>query len=318
MATRILVTGGLGFIGAHVVRELLRVGHTVVVMDRLAEGNAADEILSAEERQAIVVVVSEIPAAGELAALLTEHGIEVVVHLASPLSSATEAQPGLVVDAMIVPHLAILDAAREAGVSRVVWASSVGVFGRPTDYPRLPIPNDAPHYPLTLYGAAKSLLERLSSQYTARLGLDTLGLRFPLVYGPGRKRGAGQFTTRLIEGAARGESGVAEAGDARFDWMYVTDAARSVERAVAADATPSRALTVCGEVATVREVAAMLRGWFPSAEIGVQPGTSELVADYDAGAALAEIGYAPATPLREGVLATANAARLRARLPQVA
>jgi UDP-glucose 4-epimerase len=318
MATTVLVTGGFGFIGAHVVRELLRGGHRVVVIDRQADSNAADEILTAEERDEVIVVAGGIPGPGELFDVLLREGIELVAHLASPLSSATEGDPRLAVEGMIVPHLAILDAALRAGVRRVVWASSVGVFGRSTDYPSLPIPNDARHDPLTLYGAAKSFLERLSSGYTTSHGLDTLGLRFPLVYGPGRRRGGGLFTTRLIEGAALGEGTVAAGADDRYDWMYVTDAARSVGLALSADTTPSRALTVGGEVASVGTVADMLRDWFSAVDITLEPESSELVADYDPAPAREQIGYTPMTSLRQGVLDTVNAVRRRAGLPLVA
>jgi UDP-glucose 4-epimerase len=318
MATTVLVTGGFGFIGSHVVRELLRGGHRVVVIDHEVAGNAADEILTAEERDAVFVVAGGIPDAKDLSEVLRREGVEQVAHLASPLSTATEEMPQLAVEGMIVPHLAILDAAAAAGVRRVVWASSVGVFGRAADYPSLPIPNDARHEPLTLYGAAKSFLERLSSRYTTSHGLDTLGLRFPLVYGPGRRRGGGVFTTRLIEGVARGERTVAAGGDDRYDWMYVTDAARSVGLALQADTTPSRAMTVGGEVASVGTVADMLRGWFPAVDITVDPQGSELVADYDPDPAREQIGYTPMTSLRQGLLETVNAVRRRAGLPLVA
>ncbi len=318
MPATILVTGGLGFIGCHVVQTLLRAGDRVVVIDRLTDGNAADLILTAEERGAAEVLATAIPAAADLTALLRRHGVERVAHLASPLSSATESQPALAVDEMIVPHRAILDASRDAGVERVVWASSVGVFGRPDQYPTLPIPNDAAHHPMTVYGAAKSFLERLSSQYVEVHGLDAIGLRFPLVYGPGRQRGGGQFSTRLVEGAALGGPVTAEGSDGRYDWMYVTDAARSVALALDAGRTTSRVLTVGGEVATVGDVADLLCGWFPGAARQDLPGSNQLVADYDPAPALAEIGYSPETSLRHGVLATVNAARRRAGLPVVA
>src|SRR5262249_18276305 len=153
------------------------------------------------------------------------------------------------------------------------WASSVGVFGRVGDYATLPLTNDAAHVPQTVYGAGKSFLEHLSDRYAASYGLSALGLRFPLVYGPGRRRGGGQFTTELIEGAALGRRCVVQAADQTNDWMFVADAARSVVMALDSDHTG--ALTVTGEVATAREVAEMLGSWFPDAELVLHPGSSD-------------------------------------------
>jgi nucleoside-diphosphate-sugar epimerase len=317
MGSTVLVTGGFGFIGANLVRELLLGGSRVLVIDREIDGNSADEVLSAEQRASVVRVTGAIPGARALTRLLREHAVETVVHLASPLSTLTETRPRAVTDQMVAPHQAILEASRLAEVRRVVWASSIGVFGRALDYPRLPIPNDASHRPLTLYGAAKSFLERMSSQYTDRYGLETVGLRFALVYGPGRRRGGGQFTTQLIEGAALGRRCVVESADEKYSWMYVADAARSVLMAMRAERVASRALTVGGPVATTREVAGLLGNWFPEAELDVRGGTSDLVADFDPAPAFEQLGYAPATTLREGVLATANAARRRAGLEPV-
>jgi nucleoside-diphosphate-sugar epimerase len=318
MTARVLVTGGRGFIGAYVVRELLENGAHVLVIDREPEGNTADEVLSTAQRAAAQLVASAIPGVRTLTRLLREHSVEIVVHLASPLATVTEGRPRLTLDQMIAPHVAILEACRLARARKVVWASSVGVFGRVRDYPRLPIPNDAAHQPVTAYGAAKSFLERLSSHYTALYGLDTLGLRFPLVYGPGRRRGGGQFTTELIEGAALGRRCVVNSADATYNWLYVADAARSVLMAIQAGPVVSRALTVCGQVASIREVAQMLRKWFPEADVVERGGTADLVADFDPAPAFDHLGYSPVLTLDQGVLATANAARQRAGLSLVA
>jgi nucleoside-diphosphate-sugar epimerase len=318
MAATVLVTGGFGFIGAHVVRMLLETGCGVVVIDREEAGNSAEEVLSSSQRASIECIVGAIPGPRTLARLMRQHGVENVAHLASPLATVTESRPRLVTDRMVAPHAAILDASRVAGIRRVVWASSVGVFGREDDYQHLPLANDAPHVPQTLYGAGKSFLERFSSQYTRRYGLDTLGLRFPLVYGPGRRRGGGQFTTEMIEAAALGKRCIVQAADQRNDWMYVTDAARSVLLALAGEQTRSRALTVCGQVATTREVATMLAGWFSNGELVLVDGSTGLVADFDPRPAHDQLGYRPLEHLSGGLLSTANAARRRAGLPEVA
>jgi UDP-glucose 4-epimerase len=311
----VLVTGGLGFIGAHIVRDLLESGVRVFVVDRELEANSADEVLDRQQLESIGILATAIPGAQELASLLRQNSVEMVAHFASPLATVTEVNPRLTIDEMIVPQLAILEACRKAGVQRLVWASSVGVFGRISQYPDGQIGNDAPHYPFTLYGAAKAFLERLSTHETASAGVETVGLRFPLVYGPGRKRGGGLFSTELIEGAALGRRCLVEAGDTRNDWMYVTDAARSVVLAMRASSVSSGALTVGGEVASTREVADLLREWFPDSELEVLAGTrDDLVYDFDPEPAFRELGYTPEYTLRDGVRATANAARVRAGL----
>ncbi len=318
MATTVLVTGGFGFIGAHVVRDLLEAGSRLVVIERAAEGNSADEVISAAQRSSLEHVSGDIPDAETLTMLLQEYEVDTVVHLASSLATVTETRERATVEEMISPHLAVLDACRRAHTRRVVWASSVGVFGKSRQYGFLPIPNDAPHLPLTLYGAAKSFLERMSAHYTTAYGLDTLGLRFPLVYGPARQRGGGQFTTRLVEAAALGRRYVVERADDKNSWMYVADAARSVTLAIRAKPTPSRALTVVGYTATTREVAAILTAWFPDADLVLRGGDVGMVARFDPTPALRQIGYEPSYTLRDGLLATANAARERAGLSLLA
>jgi nucleoside-diphosphate-sugar epimerase len=135
-------------------------------------------------------------------------------------------------------------------------------------------------------------------------------------YGPGRRRGGGQFTTELIEGMALGERTVVRDADQENDWLFVADAARSVLLALDSEATG--AVTVTGEVATTRQVAELLREWFPESDLTLVAGSSDLVADFDASAALTEIGYAPRFSLQEGVRATVNAVRERAGLTAVA
>lgn len=315
MARSVLVTGGFGFIGAHVVQALVRAGDGVAVIDRELDGNSAHDVLSVEELAAVEHLASSFPDAPSLTALLKRRSVTAIVHLASPLGTRTERAPETVVDEMIAPHRVILDACLGADVGRLVYASSVGVYGRSSDYPTLPISNDAPHVPQTVYGAGKAFLEQLTRQYAACYGLSALGLRFPLVYGPGRRRGGGQFTTELIEGMALGEPTRVANADQKNDWLFVSDAARSV--LLALDSQAAGALTITGEVATTRDVAELLQGWYPDTELSLAPGSSDLVAEFDPDPARTAIGYRPHVSLRDGVLLTASAARERAGLAEV-
>jgi UDP-glucose 4-epimerase len=317
MSDTILVVGGYGFIGAYVVRQLARRGHHVLVIDRVTGGNSADTVLEAHDRIHVEFLGTEVPDSADLVAVLSERGVCSVVNLASPLGSVTEVDPGAVVKDMVDPHSRILDAARMASIRRVVWASSVGVFGYARDYPVEPIPNEAPLLPFTLYGAGKALLERISAGYTRCHGLETIGLRFPLVYGPSRQRGGGQFTTELIEGAALGKHRFVPSPDESYDWMYVEDAARSVLCALDIESVRSPALTVGGTRALVRDVLDLVASWFPDADLEAGNVPVERAAVTDATLAAFELGYTPMTSLRDGVLATANAARVRAGLPVV-
>src|SRR5215469_4187893 len=103
MSSTILVTGGYGFIGAHLVRRLVRRGDHVLIVDRKAEGNSADEVLAEPDRGRVDYLGADVPEPEQLAGTLEAHGVQTVVHLASPLGSVTEIDPGAVVRDMIDP-----------------------------------------------------------------------------------------------------------------------------------------------------------------------------------------------------------------------
>jgi nucleoside-diphosphate-sugar epimerase len=103
-----------------------------------------------------------------------------------------------------------------------------------------------------MYGATKSLNERIGAHYRKRCGLDNVGLRFTAVYGHGKvatvARGTGAMeSTELLEKPARGEPGVIVNGNDVVDWLYVEDAAYAVQIASEAPPCASPALTICGD-----------------------------------------------------------------------
>ena len=310
----VLVTGGAGFIGSYVVRELIREHHTVVAYDIQVTQNSLDHVLSEDERSRVLLVTGNMTDAAELNTTIRKYDIEAIAHLASPLSSQTEDDPALAIRNMIEAQYVLLEAARMAKVRKVVWASSIGVYGGASLYSALPVPNNAPHYPTSLYGACKSFNEHLSAHYTDKYGIDTLGLRFPLVYGVGRLRGNGMYFVDLVERPALGLPCRLPLAEAVYDWLYVVDAARLVVRALCVGKTANRNFNVGCEVASIRKAAAMIKEWLPDAMFEFEPGEYPIVEDCDWSALRSEVGFTPSWSLQKGLHECLNIVRTRAGL----
>ena len=310
----VLVTGGAGFIGSYVVRELIRAHHTVVAYDIQIAQNSLDHVLSEDERSRVILVAGDMTDAAEFNKALRQYDIEAIAHLASPLSSQTEDDPAFAIRNMIEAQYVLLEAARMAKVRKVVWASSIGVYGGASLYSTLPLPNNAPHYPTSLYGACKSFNEYLSAHYADKYGIDTLGLRFPLVYGVGRLRGNGMYFVDLVERPALGLPCRVPLAEAVYDWLYVADAARLVVRALCVGKTASRNFNVGCEMVSIRRAAAIIKEWLPDAVFEFEPGEYPIVEDCDWSALRDEVGFTPVWSLQKGLHECLNIVRTRAGL----
>jgi UDP-N-acetylglucosamine 4-epimerase len=176
-----LVTGGAGFIGSHLVERLLSLGQSVRVLDNLSTGylaNLAEASAAAPERLTFVEGDIREPAACRTAC----EGVDVVLHQAALGSVPRSIQdPATSHDVNVTGFLNVLDAARGAGVRRVVYASSSAVYG---DHPGLPKVEDATGRPLSPYAATKAADELYAHAYANAYGLETIGLRYFNVFGP--------------------------------------------------------------------------------------------------------------------------------------
>lgn len=314
----VLVTGGAGFIGSYVVRELVKAGDTVVAYDFQILGNALDDVLGRAPRARIHLVEGDVTDDVKIRNVIDKHRIEAIAHLASPLSSQTEVDAELAIRNMITAQRLILEIARAANVRKIVWASSSGVYGERERYAILPLPNDAPHYPTYLYGACKSFNEYLSSYLSEKYDIDILGLRFPTVYGVGRRRGVGMFLSDIIAKPALGERCRVPMADAVYNWVYVVDAALLVVRALRAGRTRTRNFNVSSEVAPIRQVLEIIREWLPDTVFELEPGEYPIVAEIDCSVLKDEIGFTPQWPLRRALFESINIIRDQAGLQPLA
>jgi nucleoside-diphosphate-sugar epimerase len=314
----VLITGGAGFIGSYVVRELINAGETVIAYDSQISGNALDDVLSKAQRAMVHVVEGDVTDGAKIRRVIDNYEIDAVAHLASPLSSQTEADAELAIRNMITAQQVILKIARAAKLRKVVWASSTGVFGERERYTVLPLPNDAPHYPTYLYGACKSFNEYLSGYLSERYDLDTLGLRFPTVYGVGRRRGIAMFLSDIIAKPALGKLCRVPMADAVYNWMYVVDAAALVVKALRTKRTQTRIFNVSSEVAPIRRVVEIIREWLPDALFEFEPGEYPIVAEIDSSVLKHEVDFTPQWTLRMALYESINIVRDQAGLQPLA
>jgi UDP-glucose 4-epimerase len=173
----ILVTGGAGFIGSHLVEALVRAGHRVRVLDNFYSGRAAN--LAAVRGDVEVMRGScDDPRAARRAA----KAIEVVYHQAAiPSVARSVEQPALSHAANATATVSMLAAARDAGVRRFVYAGSSSVYG---DSPRLPKRESMPPQPLSPYAVAKLVGEHYLRVFCRLYGMEGLSLRYFNVFGP--------------------------------------------------------------------------------------------------------------------------------------
>jgi UDP-glucose 4-epimerase len=166
---KILVTGGAGYIGSHMVKLLVESGAEVSVIDDLSTGHA-DAVRGAQFVQGDI---ADIP---NTANLLKKRGIEAVVHFAGASQVAESvANPAKYQASNVEASLALLEAMRDAGVARIVFSSSAAVYGEPQ---RVPIDETHPTQPVNPYGATKLAVEQKLAECSAAYGLRAVSLRY--------------------------------------------------------------------------------------------------------------------------------------------
>jgi UDP-glucose 4-epimerase len=214
---RVLVTGGSGFIGRHVVATLLADGHEVSVVDRAPYPESGVRAVTGE---------LEDP---EVRSEAVATGTEAIVHLAAETSVLGSVErPALVHRVNVDVTAALLELCRERAVPTFAMASTNAVVGDLAGT----MTESAPLSPLTPYGATKAAAEMLMSGYAGAYGLRTPALRLTNVYGPGMRH-KDSFIPRLMRAAAAGTS-VQVYGDGlqRRDLVHVADVARAFALAV--------------------------------------------------------------------------------------
>jgi UDP-glucose 4-epimerase len=297
-----LVTGGTGFIGAHVVRLLIQDGERVVIYDINPDRKLLDNLLGKSKSGQVEIIHGDVTDLAHLIRTCQEYDVEKIIHLSALLVLAASANPLLAVQVNCGGTINIFETARILHLKRVVWASTMGIFGSPEKHEQEYVPNDAPHYPTNIYSACKSFNEVCAVHYFNEYGVDNIAIRYPTVYGEGQSRGfTGTVAQELLVKPLLGKPGrVPCMGDIN-NWMYVEDAARVAIMASKVTKTQTRAFSVDGDVRSFDDVVAYVKTLIPGADITLVPVPAGLPSKFDTTPAREELGYRPEWTMEKGM-----------------
>ena len=206
MANTFLVTGSMGCIGAWTIYNLFKQNQRVVGFDLSADPYRLKLLMSDEEIERVPLLRGDIADFNQVERVVLENGITHIIHLAALQVPFCKADPVLGARVNVVGTANVFEAAARHPdlVRRVVYASSVAVYGPPSLYGTKPVDEDAPLFPATHYGVYKQANEGTARIYFQDKRVTSIGLRPYVIYGLGRDRGLTSSPTKAMLAAALG------------------------------------------------------------------------------------------------------------------
>lgn len=244
---KILVTGGAGFIGSHLINELLKKGHSVVVLDNLSSGKKQN-LEKAFSNEDFTFILGDIRDDAALKDALK--GVNAVAHLAALIdvtSSVTD--PVTTNDVNVAGTLKVLQSAVKGNVSQFVFASSTAVYG---EAKVLPITEETPLNPISPYAASKVAGEAYCKSFQSCYGLNTVILRFFNVYGPRSENSPySGVITKFLRQALKNEAlNIYGDGEQTRDFIHVNDIVAALILALENPKVGGETFNVCTGVQT--------------------------------------------------------------------
>jgi UDP-glucuronate 4-epimerase len=302
---RVLVTGGAGFIGSHLVEKLLAVGHNVAILDDFNDfyDPQIKHANIASFARDVAVYHVDLRDSESVRNLFHREKVEVIAHLAARAGVRPSIQhPRLYYDTNVTGTLHLLEAARVTGVERCVFASSSSVYGASKTIPF----SEDEHLTQTLspYAASKVAGEFLCSTYSHLYNLRVVALRYFTVYGPRQRTDLAihQFTQRIYAGQSIDQFGD---GTTRRDYTYIDDVIQGTMAALQYEGPLFDTFNV-GESDTIQlkdlivAIENALGKKAKVTQLPEQPGDMPLTCA-DISKARKLLGYKPTTRLSEGL-----------------
>lgn len=320
---KVLITGGMGVMGAETSRKFVKEGHRPVIFARHRDDGLIYDILDKVE-----VELGDIMDMPRLLHVIKTHKVTHIVHTAAFVGAVSQANPPLSIQVNVMGTVNVLEAARLFELKRVVYTSAKGIYGPirgEHEHPTYkPIPEDIPKNPVRIYDSAKLMGEHTCLYYQANMDLDVVVLRFATTYGPGKAARHGKMgvTSQIVESPFLGHPfRLTQGGDQKDDFIYNKDSAQGIYLACIAEKLENRVFNIgTGVGATLQDFARVLRRILPKADIQIGPGLNFLNSPYpasgvyDISRAERELGYKPQFDVERGVVDYLESlARMRAR-----
>ena len=300
--SRVLVIGGAGFIGSHIVDQLLAEPvREIVVLDNFARG-ARNNLDAALEDERVSLVEGSITDVELLDRLM--EGTDYVWLLAALWLYECVHEPRSAIEVNCVGTFNVMDAAHRAGVKKVVYSSSASVYG---DAAFTPMTEDHPFNNRTMYGATKIAGEQFFRAYHDQHGLDYVGMRYMNVYGP-RMDYKGTYVSVIMKVLDKIDAGerpvIFGDGSQAYDFVHVGDVARANILAMKSDATDVNLNVGTGIKTSIKELVDVL---LEETGSGIEPeyrADEQMFVTHRVGAteqAEELIGFRAELPYREGL-----------------
>lgn len=263
------VIGASGFVGSNTVRALLAAGWQVHTFGPPTDDDQLDGLVDTITRHE--GSVADIDA---LTAAMIRSGASVVVSFAAfssgrgGLARSGEIDAEKAIEINVQGLRRTFNAARDAGIGRVIWSSSTTVYGPKDLYADTYLDEDAPRRPQLIYGLTKAMGEQMSDYYRDVADLECVAVRLPLIFGPGLwYQGAAAALLKMFQAAKPGTTHRLEGPKDALDLMYVTDAAEALVSMCAHPGQLAGRYNINGFTTTYPEIAAAIERAVPGFEV---------------------------------------------------
>jgi len=300
----IMVTGGAGFIGSHVVRKLMEHGDDVIIYDNLRQGDMDLLKKLRFPNSEPEIVLGDITDFAHVFQTMKQYNVKKIIHTAaiSFIPTAVE-KPSLTFNVNVVGTFNLLEAGRILDLEKFVYISSASTYG---DFQYEPVDERHPLEAKDIYGATKAAADRIAMSYYRTYGIPVTVIRTTSVYGPGdlERRVVRDFIEKALLGKPLDLHG---GGEQRRDFTYVKDVAKALILALNSEKANGEAFNISGgKDYSIKELAMIVKEFIPDAEIIVSEARriDKKMGRLDISKALKILGYKPEYDLKSGVKET--------------